>query len=497
VNPPSNSDDQHLLRVATVAHLLNISEAAILQLAERGDLDLAQSAEGPCVMATSLRGYITRRNRKSTRQATKARGNDEGSVYEAPRGSGIWYAALTVREGRKSRRVKRRAPSQKLALQKLEALKEAYRGDAFGELAAPPAAPQLPPRPIITYRELLAEWIASVGVSVKASTRRHYTTAAESWLNPFIGDRQVVDGDYQHLQRVFTEQLVPLYSPSTVHRAASVLKQALEYAVDPCGYIARNPAAKLRLPRERALSPSIALTIGELQSILRIARTHRYGPLILFGALTGARLSECPGVQEGDLDHEHETIHIQRQLSAVKGRGLAAESLKTPSSDRLLPRTPRLMQYLERYIAERRISLRHLGYKEVEGGWIFLNTKGGLVHPRLIEEAFDLIVERAGLSAKYPAAERAARAPQEKVGGPSTYQPKTCAVSFHDLRHTLLTHLGDLDIDETTRGRIAGHGPRNVTQRYDRSTIRRMRAALVAFEELVFNGLDREGDEAR
>lgn len=68
-------------------------------------------------------------------------------------------------------------------------------------------------------------------------------------------------------------------------------------------------------------------------------------------------------------------------------------------------------------------------------------------------------------------------------------------VRFHDLRSTLLTQLGDLGVDETTRGRIAGHGPKNVTQRYDRSTLERMRTALETFEELVFKALEQAGGE--
>lgn len=197
------------------------------------------------------------------------------------------------------------------------------------------------------------------------------------------------------------------------------------------------------------------------------------------------------GIQQGDVNAARKILHIQRQLTFLPGQGVVVGTLKTPGSDRLLPRTPRLAELLERTVTERRAVLQYLGHREADGGWFFLNSEGGLLSPRLVEKAFDDLVERAGLAEIYPAQERPGRAKgEEKAKG--GYQHKRCAVSFHDLRSTLLTQLGDLGVDETTRGSIAGHGPKNVTQGYDRSTTERMRAALTAFEEIVFKELEKE-----
>ncbi len=226
---------------------------------------------------------------------------------------------------------------------------------------------------------------------------------------------------------------------------------------------------------------------------MRIARSHRYGSVIFFAALTGARLGECLGIQKGDVDPKCNTLHIQRQLNTLPGHGITVETLKTPNSDRLLPRTPRLTELLERTVTERRAVLQYLGHREADGGWFFLNTKGGLLSPRLVEEAFDAIIENAELAEVYPVQERPGQAERDADEDQKPGRKrKRCAVSFHDLRSTLLTQLGDLGVDETTRARIAGHSPKNVTQRYDRSTIERMRAALTAFEEIIFKGLEKE-----
>jgi hypothetical protein len=105
MNVSTNPDGDHLLRVAVVAQLLSLAESAVLSLAEHGELDLVGPLGDQHVTTNSLRSYIKRRNRRARRTAPKARANNEGSVYDAPRGSGIWYAAITIREGRKRRRI--------------------------------------------------------------------------------------------------------------------------------------------------------------------------------------------------------------------------------------------------------------------------------------------------------------------------------------------------------------------------------------------------------
>jgi hypothetical protein len=52
-------------------------------------------------------------------QRNKGRANGEGTIYEYPKGSGIWYAQISLANGR---RRKRRAASQREARAKLKQL---------------------------------------------------------------------------------------------------------------------------------------------------------------------------------------------------------------------------------------------------------------------------------------------------------------------------------------------------------------------------------------
>ncbi len=181
----TNQHNDHLLPVVAVAQIVAITEQAVLALAKQDELDLVEHENRRHVTASSLRAYIKRKQRKARRAAPKARANHEGSVYDALRGSGIWYAAISVREGRKRRRIKRRAASQQEALQKLAELKRTYLKRSSVQLAPGEIVDEQVKRP--TYGELFAEWRAAIKTSVKRNTLRHYDTAIMQWLNPYLG----------------------------------------------------------------------------------------------------------------------------------------------------------------------------------------------------------------------------------------------------------------------------------------------------------------------
>lgn len=56
----------------------------------------------------------------------KGRANGEGSIYEYPKGSGIWFAQIMLENGRSKRR---QVSSQREAREKLRQLQAEYAAD--------------------------------------------------------------------------------------------------------------------------------------------------------------------------------------------------------------------------------------------------------------------------------------------------------------------------------------------------------------------------------
>lgn len=121
-------------------------------------------------------------------------------------------------------------------------------------------------------------------------------------------------------------------APVTVHRIGSVLRQALEEAVD-LGLLARNPA-RVKLPPPRP-QPKRVLTVAEIGRVLREARDSYLHTLILLGVATGARRGELLALRWEDVDLDTGAVWIRRSLVEVGG-AVGAKEPKTAAGTRTL-----------------------------------------------------------------------------------------------------------------------------------------------------------------
>ena len=116
-------------------------------------------------------------------------------------------------------------------------------------------------------------------------------------------------------------------TPVTAAKAYRLLKSIMATAVDD-GLIRRNPCrikgASVEKSPERPL-----LTVGQVYA-LADAVDPRYRALILLACFCGLRWGELAGLQRADIDRDHRTIRIARQLCEVPGR---PPFLAPPKSD--------------------------------------------------------------------------------------------------------------------------------------------------------------------
>jgi integrase len=120
-------------------------------------------------------------------------------------------------------------------------------------------------------------------------------------------------------------------TPVTAAKAYRLLKSILATAVDD-GLIRRNPCrikgASVEKSPERPL-----LTIGQVYALVA-AVDRRYRALILLACFCGLRWGELAGLQRADIDCDHRTIRIARQLSEVPGRPLFLAPPKSEAGKR-------------------------------------------------------------------------------------------------------------------------------------------------------------------
>ncbi len=116
-------------------------------------------------------------------------------------------------------------------------------------------------------------------------------------------------------------------TPVTAAKAYRLLKSILATAVDD-GLIRRNPCRIKGASVERSAERPV-LTIGQVYALAN-AIGPRYRALIMLACFCGLRWGELAGLQRADIDCEHRTVRVARQLCEVPGR---EPFLAPPKSD--------------------------------------------------------------------------------------------------------------------------------------------------------------------
>ena len=159
-----------------------------------------------------------------------------------------------------------------------------------------------------------------------------------------------------------------------------------------------------------------------------------YRTLILTAVDTGMRQSERLGLRWEDIDFDAGTIHLRHQLSrATKAKPARVVALKTDAGERQIDMAPALARELAKH------SLRSRHSKPE--AFVFATETGKPLYYRNVSaRGLDKAADRAGLNAE--GAQR---------------------LSFHDLRHTAITHLIRSGADAAQVSRFAGHSKVSTT----------------------------------
>jgi integrase len=176
-----------------------------------------------------------------------------------------------------------------------------------------------------TVAEFLAEFSAYYRADggVASSTLEDYRYHIESHIVPALGSGKLRDLDPRKVDEFMRSLNEKNLSPRTTQYTYSVLRRALQFAVD-WKYIVGNPAssrmraAKRRQVRE--LSKIRFLDRDESRRFLEAVRGDRYEALYVVAITTGMRQGEILGLHWPDIDFENSRLTISRALQRTKRR---------------------------------------------------------------------------------------------------------------------------------------------------------------------------------
>lgn len=328
--------------------------------------------------------------------------------------------------------------------------------------------------------EFLDDWLTGI-IKPNRSARTHelYKMICENYLKQSpLATMKVERLRPQDVQSYYGSLLVKEVSVSMVHHVHRTLRVALNQAVD-WGYMPRNPAARLKLPRHEAREFRV-LTPGETKKLVQAlydadpkkqkARRALWAPVAV-AVSTGLRLGELLALKWVDVDLKAGTLIVRHTLEEV-GTELRLKAPKTKGSRRTVPLHPDTVQVLKEH--RRRQNALRLRL----GGW----EDNDLVFPDTTATSNNIPVEPRSFS---PGRLRSPKALQH------VFRREMKALGyeglrFHDLRHTHITHLLHAGVNVKDVSARLGHASAAMTlDRYAHLLPGSQEAAVKALDGLL------------
>lgn len=185
--------------------------------------------------------------------------------------------------------------------------------------------------PRTTLREYLEGWLA--GKRLSDAAHATYEWAIEHYLVPQIGQTRLLNLNRQDLRSFFSGLTLGAASKDKIR---TVLRAALQDAVNEYGLLALNPAADLSIHErgsQRAVREISVWNADQAKRFLKVAKTTEHFPLFLLAIVGALGPAELFGIRWKDVDLKNGRVAIVANLTEVGGR-LVFKETKTPSRRR-------------------------------------------------------------------------------------------------------------------------------------------------------------------
>ncbi len=165
------------------------------------------------------------------------------------------------------------------------------------------------------------------------------------------------------------------------------IHKCLDYAVR-LGLIAFNPSAQVELPAKQKYTGATACTPEQLQNLLHLFRGDPLETVLMLGITYGLRRSEVCGLRWDAVDMDAGTLHICHTAVKANGRVLYSDSTKTATSNRVLPLTASMREYLGSVRERQEENKRLFGRDYTDSGYICVKPDGTPIDPDFVTHHF-------------------------------------------------------------------------------------------------------------
>lgn len=293
---------------------------------------------------------------------------------------------------------------------------------------------------------------------IERKTAEVHEYLIEKHLAPRVGHIPLVRLAPQAVQSIYVSMGQEGLAPTTIRRAAAVLRAALQDAVNR-GLLMRNPVDQTTRPNLLSREATV-WTPEQIQTFLDDAKAASR-PIAAFYTMivgTGMRPGEILALRETDIGWEAGTVSVNRTLDHA-GREPLFSAPKTKKARRTIKLPDAVLvelRHLRQWRRERKLAL---GPRWKETGLLFCGSRGGCLYPSNIR--FKDFLPRV-----------------RRLGLPSAH--------IYDLRHDHATYLVADGVDYRTLSDRLGHSsPAFTISTYVHAAVKAQEHAAVAANKLL------------
>jgi integrase len=372
------------------------------------------------------------------------------SIHKDPRGkSPFWYCAYRLPNGKRTFR-STKLTDRKAAEEFCHRLEYASHQSKEGRLTEARAreliseiVEQATGEPLRNYtaEEWLREWLQGKKATKAEATSLKYTNAVNCFLAS-LGKRAKLNVNQIALRDLYRFQQGEIDAgkhSSTCNDHVKIIRMAFT-AARKLGYITHNPAEAVETLPEDSESPKQPFTLEQIKALLRHAQGDWRG-VIMVTLYTGMRLKDVANLRWENVDLPGKWISFKA--------GKTRQRIKIPMHDTL----HEFLLELPAPDSGKEFLFPSLAGKSTSG-------KSGLsqMFKRLMEQAKvrgELVRGRQGESGR-----------------------SVSTLSFHSLRHTLVSLMANAGVPVEVRQKFTGHASAEMNQHYTHHEIATLRAAV-------------------
>lgn len=191
----------------------------------------------------------------------------------------------------------------------------------------------------VSVHDLMDYWFKHyVLKNLKYNTQQNYAGVIKNYIDPFLGSY-----DAKKLKPIKIQEFADSLperglAKHTIGIILSVLKEALDRAVIPYGFIKHNPCLSVEMPRMPYSVKRNPIKILSMENYNRILEHLDYNnPIrlpIIIAFNTGMRRGEVCALKWSDIDLTNRVINVRHTMIDIKHHRVEITTPKTPASNR-------------------------------------------------------------------------------------------------------------------------------------------------------------------